>query len=313
MHFDHAKGKSMKKFLFVAILGVASNVANAQVNALPPTPHILVFGHAEARAIPDKFSIKMTVSVTDPSADLARRKAEKHVEQILAGLKQAGVPAEETSATTLKIEPDEEYNDKTEKQEYKGVQVSREIDATFYDLGKLQQFLGVLATSKELQVSGITTGLRDEAKLRELLRVKAIESTQEKAKSIAKAYAVKLDGLYSVSDVAPLVSYGIKAGSWPIYDYDSKSGDFFVRGYLDNTMGSGLNTIASPAKMLPPVHPSKPDTSPSRKTSTQCSCSATANSLRLNERQQLNFPSSSGKPCAACAGASLLPRRGIVS
>ena len=214
----------MKRLLFAAMLAIASAPASAQVNALPPTPHILVFGHAQARAIPDKFSISMTVSVTDPSTDAARRKAEAHVEQIFAALKQVDVPANETTATTLKIEPDTEYDSKTEQRVYKGVQVSREIGATFYDLPKLQQFLGKIAASKELQVSGITTGLRDEQKLREQLRVKAIESSQQKAKAIAQAYGASLNGLYSVSDVAPETSYGIQEGAWPRFDYDSRSG-----------------------------------------------------------------------------------------
>lgn len=246
----------MKKILLLAILGLVSSTAVAQVNALPPTPHILVFGHAEARAIPDKFSINMTVSVTDPSADIARKKVQAHVEQILAGLKQAGVPSDETTATTLKIEPDEDYDGKLEKQVYKGVQVTRDIDARFDDLGKLQQFLARLSTSKELQVSGITTGLRDEMKLREQLRRKAIESTQSKAKSIAQAYAATLNGLYSVSDVAPEVSYGIKAGSWPAYDYDSRGGGLVARGE-----GYAAAADVSPRATPAPPPPPPPETS----------------------------------------------------
>ena len=243
----------MKKFLFAAILGVVSGTACAQINALPSTPHILVFGHAEARAIPDRFTISMTVSVTDPSADVARRKVQGHVEQILAGLKQAGVPTGETTATSLKIEPEEEYDSKMQKQVYKGVQVSRDIGATFDDLGRLQQFLGKVSASKELQISGITTGLRDESKLREQLRVKAIESTQEKAKSIAQGYAAKLDGLYSVSDVAPEVSYGIKAGSWPAYDYDSRGGGLFTRNRDKYADAAGVSALPAPPPPEPPT------------------------------------------------------------
>ena len=223
IHYDFTKGRTMKKLLFTAILGIASSTAFAQVNALPPTPHILVFGHAEARAIPDQFKISMSVSVTDPSADAAREKVQAHVEQIFAGLKQVGVSKNETTATTLSIEPHSEYDRKAEETVYKGVQVTRQIGATFDDLSKLQHFLANVSASKELQISGITTGLRDEMRLREQLRVKAIESTLEKAKSIAQAYAAKLDGLYSVSDVAPEVSYGIKAGAWPVYSYNMNS------------------------------------------------------------------------------------------
>jgi uncharacterized protein YggE len=223
IRYDLTKGKTMKKFLFAALLGAASNMAFAQVNALPPTPHILVFGHAEARAIPDQFKISMTVRVTDPSADIAREKVQAHVEQIFTGLKQAGVPKDETTATTLSIQPRSEYDRKTEQSVYKGVQVSREIGATFDDLGKLQHFLASVSASEELQISGIVTGLRDEMKLRDQLRIKAIESTQQKAKSIAQAYAAKLNGLYSVSDVAPQVSYGISKGRWPTFEYDSNT------------------------------------------------------------------------------------------
>ncbi len=217
----------MRRFLFAAILGVISNAAFAQVNALPPTPHILVYGHAEARAIPDQFKISMTVSVADPSADAAREKVQAHVEQIFGGLKQAGIPASEMTATTLSIEPHSQYDQKIGTSVYKGVRVSRVIDSTFDDLGKLQHFLASISTSDELQVSGITTGLRDETKLREQLRVKAMQSTQQKAQSIAQAYSAKLGALYGVSDVAPEVSYGVAAGAWPHYDYDSNSGRLY--------------------------------------------------------------------------------------
>lgn len=238
----------MKKFLFAAILGVASGSVFAQVNALPPTPHILVFGHAQARAIPDQFKIRMNVSVIDASADIAREKVQAHVEQIFAGLKQAGVPVGETTATTLSIQPHSEYDGKTQESVYKGVQVTREIGATFNDLGKLQHFLATVTASKELQISGITTGLRDEMKLRERLRVKAIESTQEKAKSIALSYGASISGLYSVSDVAPEVSYGVKAGAWPVYSYNANNTFDLI-----NTIGSGLSTRAVDHESTAPV------------------------------------------------------------
>jgi uncharacterized protein YggE len=214
----------MKTLLFAAMLGLASASTMAQVNALPPTPHILVYGRAEARAIPDKFSIKLTLSVTDDSADVARRKVQEYAETALSGLKQAGASSNEILATTLKVQPKQEYDSLARSVVYKGMTVEREISSTFYDLQKLQKFLSTVQASKEVQLSGITTGLRDEAKLREQLRAKAIASTQEKAKSIAAAYGANLLGLYSVSDVAPQFEYGVRAGAWPEFDYDTDRG-----------------------------------------------------------------------------------------
>jgi uncharacterized protein YggE len=216
----------MKTLLFAVMLGIASVSASAfaQVNSLPPTPHILVYGHAEARAIPDKFSIRITLAVTDDSADIARRKVQDYAETVLSGLKQAGASSNEILATTLKVQPKQEFDSLARGLVYKGVNVEREISATFYDLQKLQKFLSTVKASKEVQLSGITTGLRDEAKLREQLRAKSIASTQEKAKSIAAAYGANLRGLYSVSDVAPQFEYGVRAGEWPEFDYDANHG-----------------------------------------------------------------------------------------
>ena len=130
------------------------------------------------------------------------------------------------------------------------MQVSREIGATFDDLGKLQHFLASVSASEELQISGIVTGLRDETKLREQLRAKAIESTQQKAKSIAQAYAAKLGGLYSVSDVAPEVSYGIKAGAWPTFYYDSNGGNLVRVSVAKSGMRAVETESAQPVMIL---------------------------------------------------------------
>lgn len=199
----------------LVLLCLCAGVAHAQVNALPPTRHILVYGDAQARAIPDRFKIDIALEVVDPEAEVARSKVEAYVDDILAKLDAASVPANEIVATTLEIEPRERYDRRLDQQVYEGIAVSRKISARFAKLSTLAGFLARLKTSKEVQVSGVTTELSDEPELKRQLRNKAIESTRGKAKVIAKAYGVKLAGLYSVSDVAPAFDYGIQEGDWP--------------------------------------------------------------------------------------------------
>ena len=93
------------------------------------------------------------------------------------------------------------------------------------DLDALEAFIGSLETSKSLQVSGITTSLSSEAELKAALREKSIAATRAKAEEMAKAFGVRLAGVYSVSDVAPQFSYGIQPGTWSGgYQWSRESG-----------------------------------------------------------------------------------------
>ncbi len=205
-----------------AVLMLVSGSTVAQVNALPPTRHILVYGDAQARAIPDRFKIDINFEVVDLNANAARIKVESYVKDVLSKLEDASVPVNEIVATSLNIAPRNHYDQEKREQVFEGTEVTRKISARFNDQGKLEQFLATLSTSEEIQVSGVKTELSDEPLLNKKLREKTIASTREKAETIARAYGVKLGGLYSVSDVAPQFDYGIHEGDWPSsYEWDS--------------------------------------------------------------------------------------------
>jgi len=206
----------MKSRIFVLVLlCLCACTVHAQVNALPQARHVLVYGEAQARAIPDRFKIELTFTTIDTSAEIARHKVEKNLQNAIAHLKDASVADSEIVATSLQIEPSNDYDQEQRKPVFKGIQVTRKLSARFSDQGSLKQFLSGLDTSQEVQVSGVTTELSTEPELRKQLRQKAIESTRDKAGVIAKAYGVRLAGLYSVSDTAPQFSYGITEGNWP--------------------------------------------------------------------------------------------------
>ena len=163
-------------------------------------------------------------------------------------LRAAGVPDGEIVATSLQIEPRQEYSQELKKQVYKGIAVERSITARFSDQAKLKQFLSVLETSEELQVSGVTTTLSTEAELKRQLRAKAIESTKEKAGVIAKSYGARLAGLYSVSDTAPKFDYGIQEGEWPVlYEWRHSEGGGRDRMSLDTVTVTGSAMRGAPA------------------------------------------------------------------
>jgi uncharacterized protein YggE len=234
----------IKAWLVVVLLSMAG-AAQAQANALPQARHILVYGQAQARAIPDRFKIELTFSVVDAKADVARKKVEAYLQEAIAGLKASSVAESEIVATSLQIEPRSDYDEAQRKQVFEGIEVTRKLSARFSDQAKLKDFLSKLDTSEEVQVSGVTTELSSEPELRKQLRQKAIESTREKAQVIARAYGVRLAGLYSVSDTAPQFKYGITEGDWPTMYQWRESGDASV---LDRVTVTGSRLSAADAE-----------------------------------------------------------------
>lgn len=213
-----------KTIALVLLLSATADVS-AQVNALPPTRHILVYGDAQARAIPDRFKITLNFESVNLDPDLARRNVETNVQQVLTQLRAAGVPDDEIVATSLSIDSKERYDQKTEEQIFVGTEVARTLTARFSSQKALESFLAGIKTSRELTISEVGTQLSDEPALRAALREKTIASSREKADIIAKAYGARISGVYSVSDVAPQFDYGIRAGNWPqAFEWNESNG-----------------------------------------------------------------------------------------
>jgi hypothetical protein len=216
---------TIAKAVLLVLASLAASDVFAQVNALPPTRHVLVYGEAEARAIPDRFKISISFQSVDADASAARIRVERNMRDVLSKLKASGVAENEIVATSLQIGSSERYDEKTRQDVFVGTEVERTLTARFPELAALKAFLANLKTSREMNVSSVDTELSDEAALRVALRQKSIVSSREKAETIARAYGAKLGPLYSVSDVAPQFQYGIRAGNWPaLHEWDSFGG-----------------------------------------------------------------------------------------
>lgn len=206
----------MYRSLVAFLLATAATLpAQAQVNALPQTRHILVYGEAEARAIPDRFRIDIGVTETQLDVGAARTTVEGHMQALFKRLREAGVADADITATSLNITSSSRWDQEKRREIFLGSQVSRSLQARFPEREALERFLAATTTSEAIQISSVTTEVSSEAALRTELRQKAIASSREKARGIAEAYGARLGALYSVSDVAPQFDYGIREGRWP--------------------------------------------------------------------------------------------------
>lgn len=233
----------IRRLAVLLLLLAISGVAFAQVNALPPTRHILVYGDAQARAVPDRFRITVNFSALDMDAGAARRRVEDSLADVVARLRKAGVVEGGIVATALAIEPEQRYEDVGRRQVFAGTRVRRSLTARFDRKANLEAFLDGLQTSQELSVSDVETELAAEPALREALRTKSIESSRRKAETMAQAYGARLGALYSVSDVAPQFEYGVREGDWPaLYEW------------MPNAQGGDLDRVTVTGSRVGPGH-----------------------------------------------------------
>ncbi|SFK46285.1 SIMPL domain-containing protein [Lysobacter sp. cf310] len=235
------------KLRTLALLGLAfiSTAAQAQVNALPPTRHILVYGDAQARAVPDRYKIAMQLEAIDADPAAAQARVEAHLQQTLAQLKAVGVADNEIVATSLQVDTRRRYDDKLRQEVFVGTGVRRTLSARFGGKEALERFLAKVKTSEELTISSVAAELSSEPELRRQLREKSIASSREKAEVIARAYGARLGGVYSVSDVAPQFDYGVREGTWPaLYAWSGNGRD----GYqLDRIQVTGSRIAQAPS------------------------------------------------------------------
>ncbi|AVQ05677.1 TPA: SIMPL domain-containing protein [Xanthomonas vasicola pv. zeae] len=205
--------KQLARWMLVALLAVPM-LATAQVNSLPSQPHLLVKGQAEKTVMPDRFFVTINFRAVDLQPELARKRVQLAAEQILTSLKAHHALKDSIEASSLQIQPSYSYV-ANGTQKFEGTEVKRGIGAAFQALDDARQFLGDMKTSDEVQLSGIQTSYSKEAEVRAQLKREAADQSRSSAAELAKAYGVRIQGLYTISDVAPNFAYGIQAGSWP--------------------------------------------------------------------------------------------------
>lgn len=77
----------IRRLALLVLLLAATGTVAAQVNALPPARHILVYGDAQARALPDRFRITVGFSALDMDPGAARRRVEQSLADVVARLR----------------------------------------------------------------------------------------------------------------------------------------------------------------------------------------------------------------------------------
>lgn len=216
--------------------------AQAQVNALPSLPHLLVKGEASRDVVPDRFTVSITLTAVDFQPDAARERVQANLAALLSLLRspRGGAITESVDATVFSVEP--EYRHENNRRVFVGSKVTRQLRATFRSAEDTRMFLARVQTSADLLITGISPSYAGEAALRSELKADAMRQTRATAALLADSYGTRIRSLYSVSDVAPNFTYGIDAGR--SYDDPQPLDAILVTGSRITPESIAVGTIA---------------------------------------------------------------------
>lgn len=141
--------------------------------------------------------VVMQTATTQKSATEAKREVDKRVNLFLEQLKALGIAQDDIVASTLRIAPEYDYNNRTRL--FSGYNASRDIIVTLKDLNKLDSLLETATGTDITFIQQIQLKTRDEAKFKQQAFEQAIADSKAKAEVLAKAYGAELGAIYTIN------------------------------------------------------------------------------------------------------------------
>lgn len=184
---------------------------SAMADMLPNAPYVVVRGHAERDAVPDRFALSISVQKTSTDTAEASGRVEQLTGSLVAALKAQGLKPAQIQAGNISINPQYRYDETARRQVFIGNQISRQINARFDDKKSLQGFLAKVPASEEIQIGGISPSLSRQREIENALFEAAAEDAKRQVERLLAQFGQKVIGIYSISQDAPSVGFEAKA------------------------------------------------------------------------------------------------------
>jgi uncharacterized protein YggE len=200
--------------LIVAMLSialVACNTPQAEPQAASATVsqetarYITVVGLGKASLTPDVAQINVGTEISANTVSEAKAEVDRHIEAILAVLREMGVADKDiqTSQYSIYYEREPFYAVEREPgQEAQGAyRVSNMLNVTVRDMTQIGEILDAVVEAGANQMYGVTFTVSDTQKWESEAREKAMTDAQARAGELARLAGVELGEVLSVSEV----------------------------------------------------------------------------------------------------------------
>ncbi|WP_394229911.1 oxidative stress defense protein [Shewanella colwelliana] len=194
----------MKKTILAALLAssfLATTLPFASQNVQATElsfAHIETIGTSQVVISADMAELIVEVNTQADTPANAKSASDQAVAGFIARLKQAGINRDNIQSANLSLHPRHQYDPETRTNNEVGYNASRKVVVTLDDLNILNEVLDTALEQGINRIIDISYKSSKEAELIEQARALAIKDAQQKAKSLAKGFGEKIDGVWEI-------------------------------------------------------------------------------------------------------------------
>lgn len=169
---------------FVAsLLAIPAHAAVVEIEAEGPVIELSIFESVTAE--PDLVTIGAGVSTSAPTAVEAMRLNSIEMQRVIDEIKAQGVDEKDIQTTGINLNARYEYNRGTQKNEFRGYQVSNRVSVKLREIEATGQVLDALVSAGATDLNGPSFSIEDDAAAKDQARARAVERARQRAAAYA--------------------------------------------------------------------------------------------------------------------------------
>lgn len=184
-----------------ALTLIPANLAQAaNVEIVAQNPVIELSVSEQVDSAPDTAMFSTGVETKAPTATQALRQNSVQARAVIDRLKSLGIAEKDIQTTGINLRADYEYDQPSRENRFVGYVVSNQVSATLNDISKLGEILDAIVTSGATNINGPSFSIRDDSKVKDLARERALANAKTRALSYARSEGYSGVRVLSISE-----------------------------------------------------------------------------------------------------------------
>ena len=181
--------------LLTALIAFFSATA---LHAEVPAPRtVSTTGNGVISTKADMAEVTMQATSNQKSASAAKQEVDRRINDFLESLEAMKIPRDDIIASTLRISPEYEYNNRNRI--FSGYAAYRDITVTLRELDRLDTLLETATASEISHIQQVALKSSKEEDLKEKAFEEAIADSRRKAEVLANAYDADLGSIHTIT------------------------------------------------------------------------------------------------------------------
>ena len=164
---------------------VAASAAEVSLQASGPVVELTV--SETVSSSPDVVNLSAGVNALAPTASEALRQNAERMARVIAAIEGQGVAEENIRTSEIALSPEYEWNPTTQRQIFRGYQVSSTVQIRLHELPRTGRVLDALVTAGADEIGAISWSVEDPSSAQQQAREAAFATAHQRALGFARA------------------------------------------------------------------------------------------------------------------------------